>query len=215
MASLKTARGPIGRLPARRPATRRIVRRRRIQAEPSNHGKGVTVPRVDGDPFPRAAVPVDPKFLRVHRNVNKAGAGQRVGNRPGTVVGGIVEGFMATAKSIRLGPQLVGRPDRAFYRHWGVRRRERHFAIQLRLVSGSRGTGGRKRARKTGGRDETEDGGTNKEISDKDSHRIVKLSGWYASGLSAKNRSARQAQFLSQPPHGVGFGGGLRLRERA
>ena len=64
--------------------------------------------------FPRPAVSVDPKFLRIHRNVNETGAGERVGNRAGAVVGGVVKAFMASAKSIRFGPQLVGRPDRAF-----------------------------------------------------------------------------------------------------
>src|SRR5688572_3579988 len=107
MPSVEAAGRPVRRLPARRPTARRIVWRSRIQTQARDHRESMAVPRIDGDPFSMAAVPVDPKFLRVHRDADETGAGQRVGNRPGTIVGGIVKGFMAAAKSIRLGPQLV------------------------------------------------------------------------------------------------------------
>src|SRR5687768_8575200 len=135
MPGLEAARRPISRLPARRPAAGGIIRRSRIQTEAGNYRKRVAFARVDGDPFSRAAAPVNPEFFRVHRNAHEAGAGQGVGNRAGTVVGSVVKSFVATAESIRLGPQLVGSPDCALDRQGSVYRGERHLAIQLGLIS--------------------------------------------------------------------------------
>ncbi len=131
MPGLEAARRPICWLPARRPAAGGIIRRSRIQTQAGDDRKRVAVARINGDPFSWSAAPVDSKFFRVHRDAYKAGAGQGIGNRAGTIVGGVVKGFVTTAKSIRLGPQLVGRPDRALDRHRRVHWRERQLAIQL------------------------------------------------------------------------------------
>jgi len=58
MPRVKTARWPVNGLPARRPFAVVVVVGRRVQSQPGNDCKGVTVPRVDGDPFARAALAV-------------------------------------------------------------------------------------------------------------------------------------------------------------
>src|SRR5688572_26848113 len=166
---LEAARRPIGRLLARRPAARRIIRRSRIEAQAGDHRKRVAVASINGDPFSRATAPVNPEFFRVHRDAHEAGSGQGIGNRAGTVVGGVVKGFVASAKSIRLGPQLVGGPDRALNGQGSVYRGERQLAIQFGLISGSRGPGRRKGAGKAGLCRKAKDHGAHKGFSDRDS----------------------------------------------
>ena len=58
MPRVKTARWPVDDLPARRPFADVVIEWGRVEAQPGNDCKGVTVARVDGDPFARAAFAV-------------------------------------------------------------------------------------------------------------------------------------------------------------
>src|SRR5437879_7430444 len=62
MPRVKTARRPISGLPARGPFAGVTIVRRCIESQPGNNCKRVTLPRVDGDPFARAALAVAPKL---------------------------------------------------------------------------------------------------------------------------------------------------------
>ena len=58
MPRVKTARWPVNSLPAWRPFAGVMIVGRRVQSQSGNNCKGVTVPRVDGDPFAKAAFAV-------------------------------------------------------------------------------------------------------------------------------------------------------------
>ena len=62
MPRVKTARWPIGSLPARRPFAGVTIVRRGIQSKSGNNGEGVTLACVDGDPFASAALAVAAKL---------------------------------------------------------------------------------------------------------------------------------------------------------
>jgi len=62
MPRIKTARWAIDGLPARRPFAGVTIEWRCIQSKPGNDREGVTIARVNGDPFARAAIAVAAKF---------------------------------------------------------------------------------------------------------------------------------------------------------
>ena len=62
MSRVEPARWTINRLPARRPFSGVTIVRRRIKSQAGNHSERVTLPCVDGDPFPCAAITVAAKF---------------------------------------------------------------------------------------------------------------------------------------------------------
>lgn len=62
MSCFKTARRPINSLPARRPFADVTIVWGRVEPQPGNDGEGVTLARVDGDPFAGPAVPVVAKL---------------------------------------------------------------------------------------------------------------------------------------------------------
>lgn len=62
MPRVKTAWWPVNGLPARRPFAGVMIVRGRVESQPGNNCKGVTVARVDGDPFARAAFAVAAKL---------------------------------------------------------------------------------------------------------------------------------------------------------
>jgi len=62
MPRVKTARWTVNGLPARGPFAGVMIIRRRVEAQSGDDCKSMTVARVDGDPFARAAFAVAPKF---------------------------------------------------------------------------------------------------------------------------------------------------------
>lgn len=88
--------------------------RRRVETQPSNDCVGVTVARVDGNPFAAAALAVLAKFRRADRRFQQTGAAERVRNRARTIVAPIDERFVAAAENVRLAEKLICRPDRSF-----------------------------------------------------------------------------------------------------
>jgi hypothetical protein len=62
MPGVKTARWPVNGLPARRPFAGVMIVRGRVESQPCNNREGVTVARVDGDPFARTARTVAAKL---------------------------------------------------------------------------------------------------------------------------------------------------------
>ena len=58
----KPAGWPINSLPTGRPLAGVTIVWRGVESQPGNHGKGVTLARVDGDPFASAALAVAAKF---------------------------------------------------------------------------------------------------------------------------------------------------------
>ena len=74
MSSFEAKRHALGRLPARRPAARGIVRRSSIQAQAGDHGEGVTVSSIDRDPFPASAISEGAQFCRTQRRAHQPGA---------------------------------------------------------------------------------------------------------------------------------------------
>src|SRR5205814_8129368 len=128
MARLETGERARGRLPARSPTARWIVRRGGIESKPGDHGKSMTVSRIDRDPFPGSPASVSAEFFRAKRHRDKAGAGERIGNGGGTIVGAVGEGTMAAAVTIGFCAQFIRRPNGALHRDPRVCLRDRHDA---------------------------------------------------------------------------------------
>ena len=115
MPGFETVRGPIGRLPARRPPIGMAMPGRRIQAQPSDHGKGMSIARIHGDPLPATAASKAAQIAGAHRRTHQSRGPKDVRNCPGTIITGIQKRFMSSAISIRAGTKLVGCPDRSFH----------------------------------------------------------------------------------------------------
>ena len=62
MSCVKTARWPINSLAAGRPFAGVMIVWRRVESQPGNHSKRVTLARVDGDPLTCAALTVAAKL---------------------------------------------------------------------------------------------------------------------------------------------------------
>ena len=62
MSCVETARWPVNALPPRRPFAGVMIVRRGVEPKPGDNCEGVTIARVDGDPFARAAFTVAAKF---------------------------------------------------------------------------------------------------------------------------------------------------------
>lgn len=58
MSRVKTARRSINSLPAWRPLAGIIIVRRGVESQPGDNGEGMTLARVNGDPFASAALSV-------------------------------------------------------------------------------------------------------------------------------------------------------------
>ena len=67
MSCIEAVRRPINSLPARRPFAGVTIEWRGVESQPGNDGKGVTLPRIDGDPFAGTALAVAAKFGGAHR----------------------------------------------------------------------------------------------------------------------------------------------------
>lgn len=123
---------PVGRsiskLPAWRLAIAPIVPGGGIKTQPGDYGKGVTVARIDRDPFATAASPKTSKLARAHRDLNQTCCGEGVGHRSGAIVTRVEKRSVAATPAIRLGTKLVGRPNRALHCQRRVRRRIRDTA---------------------------------------------------------------------------------------
>ena len=104
------------RLPARRPiaiASHR-VQRGGVESQTGDDGKGVTVARIDRDPF--SADRVGRTFGKPDefvRRLQDPGRTERVGNGARTIVTGILKGTVAAAETVGLVAQLVRGPDGA------------------------------------------------------------------------------------------------------
>src|SRR5437764_11366927 len=109
MARLETGERARGCLPARSPTARWIVRRGGIESKTGDHGKSMTVSRIDRDPFPGSPASVSAEFLRAKRHRDKAGAGERIGNGGGTIVGAVGGGTIAAGVTIRVCGQFIRR----------------------------------------------------------------------------------------------------------
>ena len=62
MPCIKAARWAVNRVPTRCPFSAVMIKWRRVESQPGNDRKGVTLARVDGDPFAGAAFAVAAKF---------------------------------------------------------------------------------------------------------------------------------------------------------
>lgn len=62
MPRVKTARWPVNGLPARSPSAGVMIVRSRVESQPGNNCEGMTVARVDGDPFARTVRAVGAKL---------------------------------------------------------------------------------------------------------------------------------------------------------
>ena len=62
MSRFEAKRHALGRLPARRPTARGIMRRGGIEAKAGDHGEGVTASSVDRNPFAASATAVGAQF---------------------------------------------------------------------------------------------------------------------------------------------------------
>ena len=116
MPGYETARRPIGRLPTRRPPIGTAVPGRRIQAQPGDHGKGMSIARINRDPLPAPAASKAAQIAGTHRRSHQSCGPKNVRNCPGTIITGIQKRLMASAVSIRPGTKLVGCPDGSFHR---------------------------------------------------------------------------------------------------
>src|SRR5450432_1358119 len=122
MTRLKSARRAQRQLPAGCVAIAPSVPGRGIESQAGDDGEGMTIAGVDRDPFSLAAVAKTSQLVGTERGPEQARGSQRIGNRSGTIVAEVEKRRMAAAPAIRLGAQLVGRPDRAFYRQRRLRR---------------------------------------------------------------------------------------------
>ena len=86
MPGVEAIRWPVSRVPTRGPFAGVVIKWRGVQAQPRDDCERVSLPRVDGDPFARAAFAVAAKLRRTHRRVNQTSRGQDVGDRSGTIV---------------------------------------------------------------------------------------------------------------------------------
>ena len=62
MPCIEAAGWAVSRVPTRCPFTGVVIKWRRVQPQPGNHGKRVAFARVDRDPFARTAVAVAAKL---------------------------------------------------------------------------------------------------------------------------------------------------------
>src|SRR4051812_44539997 len=117
MPRLEATRRPRTRLPARRPvivAPHRVPGRR-VESQPGDHREGVTVPRVDRDPFTLAVRAEPPEIRRAHRRRDQPGGAERVGDGARAIVTRVSERTMTAAVAIRFRAELVRGPDGAFH----------------------------------------------------------------------------------------------------
>lgn len=145
MPRLKASRRPFFEVPARGEAVVAIIPRRRVQPQTGDHGKGVTIARVNCDPFPAPFFSVMQQLARAQRHTDQTRRRQRVGNRPRTIVAAINKGTMSAAPTIRPAAQLVRRPDRALHRQRRTLRRAGDGSAQLRKSAGHGRSAERKR----------------------------------------------------------------------
>lgn len=194
MSCFEAKRHAFGGLPARRPTAGGVVRRCSIQTKASDHGEGVTASSIHRDPFSLSTTAVGAQFVRAQRGANEAGARQSVGNRARAIIAAVVKGAMAAAVSIRFRAQLIRCPDNPLHRERGICRRQRHSAVESRLVSRGGRSRRRKRTGKVGlGREDKNRGAKNRR-SNRNSHE-VSVSGCYAA-LSLKKRPTGIAQIF-------------------
>src|SRR6185295_8991337 len=102
-------------LPPRRPPFLSRDEWGRVQPQTGNHREGVTIACIDRDPFAAPSLTIFSKFGRAHRRFDYSGATERIRNGAGTIVGGIMEGFVTAAVAIRFGMQLIRSPDGALH----------------------------------------------------------------------------------------------------
>lgn len=143
MARLEAARRANGCLPARRSAIARLIPGGGVEPQAGDDRKSVAIAGINRDSFPATTIPETGQLLGIHRHPKQTGRGQRVGNRPGTIVAAIEKRSVTAAPAIRLGTQHVGGPERPFHRQRRPRRDVDDAAFQ---------TGGRARDSRTVGR---------------------------------------------------------------
>jgi len=116
MPCIETARRTINRLPAGRPFAAIAIEWRRVESQPGNDGKRVTLAGIDRDPFARAPLAVAAKLCRTHRRSDQTSCAQHIGNCAGTIISMIAKRFVTAAIAIPLVAKLVSGPNRALYR---------------------------------------------------------------------------------------------------
>jgi hypothetical protein len=147
MPGFETARRPIGRLPARRPPIGTAMPGRRIQAQPGDHGKGMSIARINRDPLPAAAASKAAQIAGTHRGFHQSCGPENIRNCPGTIISGIQKRLMPPAISIRARTKLVGCPDSSLHRRRSLRGRPGQSVTKTSGASRDCRSGGGKRIR--------------------------------------------------------------------
>src|SRR4051794_18009464 len=95
---------------------------RRVQPQASDQGKGVTVPRINRNPFALPARAEAAEVGRAHGRGNDSRSAECVRDGAGTIVGAVLKGTMTAAVTVRLAAQLVTGPNGALHFHGSLRR---------------------------------------------------------------------------------------------
>ena len=145
MSCLKPAGRAVNSVPTRRPFAGVTIIWRCVQAQPGNNGEGVTLARVDRDPFAGAGFPVAAKLGRTYWRADQASRTEHVGDCARTIVSVIVKCFVAATVSVWLMAKLVRGPDRAFHRERRFLWRSRFSESKMRGFTRHDGSGTRKK----------------------------------------------------------------------
>jgi len=90
--------------------------RRSVEPQTRDNRVGVTIARVNRDPLAAAALAILAKFSRTDRRLQQTRAAECIGNRSRTIVAAINERPVPAAEDVRFAKELVGCPNRPFYR---------------------------------------------------------------------------------------------------
>ena len=125
-------------LPARRPTIVETVIGRGVEAQARDDCESVPVARINRDPFAGAALAKATKVGGTHRRFDQTCASEHVGDGAGAIIGVVMKGAVAPAKTVGLGIELVGRPNRSFH---GKRRVFRRRGLSVSEMCGLAGHG--------------------------------------------------------------------------
>ena len=123
-------------LPARRPAIVETVIWRSVEAKARDDCEGVPIARINRDPFTGAALSKATKVRGTHRRFDQTCASEHVRDGAGAIIGVVMKGVVASAETVGLGTELVGRPNRSFHGKRSVFRRRSLSVSEMRGLAG-------------------------------------------------------------------------------